>query len=106
MILLDSEVVDIWGWLILELISQVLCHLIFHVVDLILLSLHLLIVILETVDKFLLVLILFMGDCELSLFACQEGLIHPVLVLESRHFKSTRAIAVTVQLLMLSLTVA
>ena len=105
MVLLDCEVVDVGSWLILELISKVFRHLIFHVIDLVLLSLHLLIVIFETVDELLLVLILFMGDCELTLLACQEGLVHPVLVLEGRHFESTRTIAVPVQLLMLSLSV-
>ena len=46
LILLNCEVVDIGSWLILELISKVFRHLIFHIIDLVLLSLHLLIVVL------------------------------------------------------------
>ena len=37
-----------------------------------------------------------MGDRELTLLTCQEGFVHPVFVLESRHLESTWTIAVTV----------
>ena len=106
-LIFDDERVDIRGWLSNKLIPQFLSNLILELQKSLLLCFNFFLssVHCKSVDKFLLEVILIMGNLVLTRFTSQKWLIHPVFVVESWHLNCLRSIVVAKELLMLVLSI-